>query len=372
MKQYIHFKCWVKETTLLRYYRRAKRLNNIKKKTNAEYFAKKIAPYANDEEMSSLVSDIWMMAKNYEFFGDEYLYYHFQNKTLEERLEFVNDLEHVDVTECINKPRNLYIFEDKAETYKRYKDFYKRDVIALYSRVYWGGRRLLEFAEKHGRIIIKPLASSCGQGVMIIDHNKVDNKEDYYNRVVRDYCKGLEGGLIAEEVLSQVSELEQFHPTSLNTVRITTIRFNDHVEIIGPFIRFGRGGLVVDNGGAGGIICDIDAETGKIIACADETGTPFTKHPDTGLDLIGFTIPQWEEAKTLARQLAQVIPSNRYTGWDLALTPEKGWVMIEGNARGQFVGWQIPLQKGFRAQANDILKRLGKPLLKNYKKGGNK
>ena len=47
---------------------------------------------------------------------------------------------------------------------------------------------------------------------------------------------------------------------------------------------------------------------------------------------------------------------NKYAGWDLALT-EKGWVMVEGNARGQFV-WQIPMQKGFMKEANQILKRL--------------
>ena len=48
----------------------------------------------------------------------------------------------------------------------------------------------------------------------------------------------------------------------------------------------------------------------------------------------------------MAIELARQIPSNRYAGWDLALT-KNGWLMIEGNARGQFVGWQIPMQKGF-------------------------
>ena len=59
----------------------------------------------------------------------------------------------------------------------------------------------------------------------------------------------------------------------------------------------------------------------------------------------------------MAKELALIVKGNRYAGWDLALT-EKGWVMIEGNARGQFV-WQIPSGKGFLKEANQILERLG-------------
>lgn len=65
----------------------------------------------------------------------------------------------------------------------------------------------------------------------------------------------------------------------------------------------------------------------------------------------------------IAKELALIVKGNRYSGWDLALT-DKGWVMIEGNARGQFV-WQMPRQKGFLEDANKILKRLG---LKEMKK----
>lgn len=59
----------------------------------------------------------------------------------------------------------------------------------------------------------------------------------------------------------------------------------------------------------------------------------------------------------MAIELARQIPSNRYAGWDLALT-KNGWLMIEENARGQFVGWQIPMQKGFRKEWNELTKGL--------------
>ena len=95
----------------------------------------------------------------------------------------------------------------------------------------------------------------------------------------------------------------------------------------------------------------------------DENAISFEKHPDSGIDIIGFEIPRWKEAISLAKELATVVKGQRYIGWDLALT-EKGWVMVEGNAMSQFVGWQIPTQKGFMAEANNILKELGKKSLK--------
>ena len=58
----------------------------------------------------------------------------------------------------------------------------------------------------------------------------------------------------------------------------------------------------------------------------------------------------------LVKQMAQVIPSVRYVGWDVALTPN-GWVMIEGNDKGQFV-WQVADRKGFRDEFDSIREEL--------------
>ena len=74
--------------------------------------------------------------------------------------------------------------------------------------------------------------------------------------------------------------------------------------------------------------------------------------------LVGYKIPFWSEAKALVRELAQVVPENRYTGWDLALT-DGGWVLVEANRRAQF-GFQMSLQKGFRKEIDGYLAKLGK------------
>ena len=72
--------------------------------------------------------------------------------------------------------------------------------------------------------------------------------------------------------------------------------------------------------------------------------------------MIGFQIPRWNEAIEFVKELVQVVPTNRYTGWDVALT-DNGWIVVEGNAKGQFV-WQIATRFGFKKEIEKIMKEL--------------
>lgn len=47
-----------------------------------------------------------------------------------------------------------------------------------------------------------------------------------------------------------------------------------------------------------------------------------------------------------------------YKGWDLALT-DNGWVLVEGNEKGMFIGFQLPTHQGFRKEFNQICKEVG-------------
>ena len=61
-------------------------------------------------------------------------------------------------------------------------------------------------------------------------------------------------------------------------------------------------------------------------------------------------------AVALAKELAGVIGTNHYVGWDLALT-DKGWVMVEGNPRGQFI-MQIATRKGIKAELEQYIAQM--------------
>ena len=329
--------------------------------SDAESTVEKYMPTMTTEQKQAIVRDMVHMAKRYHFGFDEYIYFHFHDKSLKDRLAFFPDILQRNVVRNFNKAYNQYIFDDKGSCAERFSKYYQRDYVVVYRT--WPSYKsimsdLYTFIKKHSRFIVKPLTSGCGNGVRIIDRTQYSNEQILARTLIAEFCKGLRGGFICEELIEQDERMAAFHPSSVNTIRLTTVRFPDRVEVIHSFMRTGQKGNVVDNGGAGGLFCTIDMPTGKVIASADEDGIFYTKHPDSGIDIVGFVIPYWEEAVKMAKELAIVVKGNRYTGWDLALSKDRGWVMVEGNAMGQFVGWQIPTQKGFRDELNKILNEL--------------
>lgn len=308
--------------------------------------------YLSVKEKEIQIKDMIDMYMRYGYGFDEYLYFHFANKSLKERLSFVADWEHLGYTCAMNNPQNAELFDNKWKTYQLFKEYYGREVVLCEGVA--GEAKFLNMAKKHTRFIVKPVDESCGHGVKLI-HNL---GEDILSELYYDLLNKNHGRLIAEELIHQVDNMAAFHPASVNTIRATTIRLDNEVLIIHPFLKIGQHGNHVDNGGAGGILCTIDLHTGKITEASDEKSTPYTIHPDTKKKIVGFTVPKWEKLISLVQELALRVPDNRYTGWDLALT-ESGWVMVEANRRGQFVGWQIPTQIGFREELNDIMRRAG-------------
>ena len=209
------------------------------------------------------------------------------------------------------------------------------------------------FIEKHPHFIVKPFDGACGIGIKIVDSKEKDTK-NLLQELLKEYPKGF----VAEELIIQHTEMRRLHPQSVNTLRMPAINYGDRVEILHPVLRIGRGDAIVDNGGSGGISCGVDLDTGVIYSAVDEEGRDYVKHPDTGVVLLGYRVPFWEEAKAFVCELAQVIPDNHYTGWDIALT-DKGWVLQEGNDRGGFMLIQITTGKGFRPEIDRIIKKLG-------------
>ncbi|MBR4288922.1 MAG: hypothetical protein IKT50_05760 [Clostridia bacterium] len=306
-------------------------------------------PCKGSEERAALISDMLRMCRYYGYTFDEYACFGFKGLGDKKRRTFVSDWEHLGYACAFNDAKNDDVFDDKWQTFSRFGKYYGRDVIFCDEKA--GFDAFSEFVKKHSSYIIKPLNLSCGNGVRIISETPED-VEAFYEKLLEECL----GSMVVEELIVQIDEMAKFHPSSVNTIRIPTVRLDDQVLVVNPFMRIGQHGKNVDNAGAGGIICPVNVESGELFAAADEFGKSYTVHPESGEKIIGFTVPRWEEAKALVKELATVVPSNRYTGWDVALT-EKGWVMVEANRRGQFV-WQMATKIGFRDEVNSLLKKI--------------
>ena len=124
-----------------------------------------------------------------------------------------------------------------------------------------------------GQIPIEPSTGAFVEGGI-----KEQTPEEYLAKLQQDYPYGF----VLEELIRQCQEMAALHPESVNTVRIPTLRFDDHVQIVHPFLRVGRGKSVVDNGMSGGILCTIDPETGIVKNTADERGVHYVEIPESG------------------------------------------------------------------------------------------
>lgn len=280
---------------------------------------------------------------------DEYFMYGYEHLNAKGRQEFVTDKIRWDYYDRMNSRDNLEIFNDKRKAYELFKDFYKRELIEISDDADLD--IFARFYENHDKMVVKPIAGSGGKGIFVLKKSEYASVNEAFAAVRQA------GSAVVEQLIVQAPEMAVLNPGTVNTVRAPMLRTRDGVVIFHPFVRCGCGNTVVDNAAAGGIFAEVDPETGIVITKGvNEHGGSYIKHPVSGVIIPGFEIPRWNELIELVNKLSMVITTNNYVGWDLALT-ESGWVMVEGNPRGQFV-FQIATQKGAKQELEHYISKM--------------
>lgn len=182
------------------------------------------------------------------------------------------------------------------------------------------------FIKTNHSVIVKPIESAMGNGIYKIE----DNEDALITELMAKIKQGER--YIIEETLENVPQIKSLNPPSLNTVRMVTVIDKDgNYHLVGARMRMGATNACTDNVCSGGIVCAIDEKTGVICTSAkNHMGKEFFIHPNSGMNLVGYRIPKWEECVELTKKLAYVVPTARYVGWDLAITT-KGIDVLEGN-----------------------------------------
>ena len=256
-----------------------------------------------------------------------------------------------DIVRRMNPKEFWHTFDDKAEFNETFSKWIPRKWIRIDQDT--NPEALYELCRRNKALLGKPLEGSSGVGILkYTEEDWKDGPEAFLKKLKDD------GIGILEEIVIQHPAMASLCPTSVNTCRIATLLGDKQQGIVYAFLRIGNG-KVMDNVDCGGMAARIDIATGKLLTVgADKQGNTFLKHPMTNTSIIGFQIPYWEEAKAMVCELAQIIPDNHYTGWDLALT-EGGWILQEANDRGGFMLIQITTGKGIRPKMDRIVQELG-------------
>lgn len=282
------------------------------------------------------------------YFVFEYITYFFEQKSFKERLSFASEVDLWKFANACADRSETKVLKNKRETYKIFSEWYKRDVLSIESSDDYS--KYLEFVTKHPIFFSKPLYGSFGRNSGIVDTSKYSSIEDSFHQIVK-YAP-----LILEELIIQCPEMAQFNPSSINTVRTAVLKTKNGPELLFGFIRNGRKGTVVDNGGSGGIFIPYDCTNGKLCKYGyDENGNIFTEHPDSKIIYHNFQIPRFDEIKELSLKLVERLPKLKYIGFDVAIRPND-IVIVEVNHASQFVEFQALHEIGFKKEIEEIMR----------------
>ena len=252
----------------------------------------------------------------------DYIIFEFWRKSNRERSTFITMRRFLNMLDKYNDKKKTNLFRSKNEFNRVFSQFLKRSWLDLSSCTF---EEFKEFIFLHKKVLIKPNRGFEGRGIHTLDFSKNDLDE---NALFEDLRKQK---VIMEEVITR-GVLSEFNPSSINSIRIVTLLTGDTTEIKYANIKMGRGDILTDNFGSGGIVAVVDANTGIIVTRGTNKKKEwFITHPTSGKQIIGYQIPRWEDIVNTVVAASKVVPEVRHVGWDVTINEAGEVVIIEGN-----------------------------------------
>ena len=253
----------------------------------------------------------------------DYTVFGFAKVKGKKRDTFLTYNKNVALSSSANNPEYTPFFKDKLKFDEAFSDFIGREWLNLENA---DEKEFSKFCKKHKTVFAKYPRSFGGQQIEKVDTDESTDFSALYKRLREN------GQVLIEEKIKQHPVMNELCPSSVNSIRIVTLRDkNGVVHYLYSLLRFGNGTKAVDNITSGGmyILLDKDGKSASKAFC-DKTGLFYDTHPMTGVDLLNFRVPMHDEAVELCKKAANVIPEVGYIGWDAAVT-ENGPLLIEGN-----------------------------------------
>jgi len=201
---------------------------------------------------------------------------------------------------------------------------------------------VIERLREEGSLVIKPIGAGGGKGVAILRwkegcffiNEEVKTEDDIIAHI------SSHANSIITETIEQSDYGNSLYPGSVNTVRVITARKKEDLDfqVVFALQRMGSNKTApVDNFKSGGLAARIDLDTG-ILGKAISSESVHNKslimhdvHPDTGGQITGVKVPDWESLKQAVLDASNAFPFLRMIAWDIAICPD-GFYAIETNA----------------------------------------
>ncbi len=203
----------------------------------------------------------------------------------------------------------------------------------------------VDFIKKleNGKYICKANTGLGGHSITLITkkNNKITLSGDNSN--LTEFINSLkEDTYIIQKYVYQHKAISKLNDSSLNTLRIASVRFNQKTNFLAAMLRIGVDkNQIVDNASSGGTFVGIDLETGKLKEYGHFFNGEKTKfHPNSKVFYKDYQIPYWKETIELIEKMHPFVYGMPSIGWDIAITDD-GPKIIEINADWGTKGLQI-------------------------------
>ena len=290
--------------------------------------------------------DIWkevlISSFQYNISPMEYFLFRFYEISEEEKKTYAGTGTMYEYQLMMNPKASRHILEDKIEFLNAYSEFVRHNYVEL-EKIGDDEATNRVMKNASGKIVLKNSKGQCGIGVEVRDSDEF-TIESLKKRLLATRND------IVEDYVEQHPALDELSPSGLNTVRIITqINVKGEVDILGARLRITINSSV-DNLAAGNIAAPIDAKSGIVTGpgvYSDITKHDEISHPVTGVEIVGFEVPFWNETLRMVSEAALLHPQNRSIGWDVAITRD-GPELIEGNHDWCKLLLQLPVKRGLK------------------------
>jgi hypothetical protein len=198
------------------------------------------------------------------------------------------------------------------------------------------------YLDERSTLVLKPTHEKGGEGVLVCQNGSSSDRYEVNGDVMTrgefvTLVEGLEDYL-AVEFVEQADYAQRLFPDAANTIRVLTYwDYETDEPFVGPAVqRIGtHESAPVDNWSKGGLSAEITEDgtlnSGAQWLSAEGQVNWFDTHPDTGDRITGTPVPNWQTIREQILELASLYPHLNRIGWDVLLTDDGEFKLIEIN-----------------------------------------
>ncbi|MFD1064442.1 sugar-transfer associated ATP-grasp domain-containing protein [Oceanobacillus locisalsi] len=203
-------------------------------------------------------------------------------------------------------------------------------------------------------LIIKKSNADNGIGISKLTYK--EGKYYFQDEVISldKFEKAFGYDFMIQEAIKQHEITARPHPSSVNTLRMVTLRWKNEIHFLLAYAKIGTNNDVRDNSGAGGIRVGIkdngefrDFAINKNLEVLDE-------HPSTGFKFSEMgSLPKYNQYIDFVKELHKDVLHHDFVSWDIIITEDEEPLFLEMNFRGATWMYQLVSQKPIFGELTD-------------------